>query len=259
MSIKVLEQLIKNEYFSDIEPPNLEDEKDPKTIKYHEDFKNAQQKFTKNFDYFVGTSTGGLLAFCLATDYPLSKIKSIYAFPERFFIRNWFTTKWALGLGNVMWATYNHQAIHAEIEKVINNVFEKFYGNKDLTAANATLLDLHNLLNKKCIYKNNTKEDHRIHGNMAEFVEAKPQEKKEVGNSWTNPVTREKVLLINAYNTTKSLMTAFNTSYAEHWGYRIADVLKATMAAPTYFQPWHMCKWEKKDGNFDKEKDADGN
>ncbi|CAF0927057.1 unnamed protein product [Didymodactylos carnosus] len=58
------------------------------------------------------------------------------------------------------------------------------------------------------------------------------------------------VLLIAAYNTTISSITMFNTSYAKHWHYRIADVLKATMAAPTYFPPHKMHTGIIENGHF---------
>src|SRR5207237_3628975 len=39
-----------------------------------------------------------------------------------------------------------------------------------------------------------------------------------------------------------NIITVFNTSYSKHWPYRIADVLKATMAAPTFFPPHKVYK-----------------
>ncbi|CAF1504718.1 unnamed protein product [Adineta ricciae] len=219
MSIKILEQLIKDNYL-----PNI----DPKDKEYKEEFKNGQHKFTKQFDYFAGTSTGGLIAFCLATEHPLLEIKEIYANSSDYFKKNW--TPWMLGtLGNVMTAKYNDQKIHDAIDNIIKERFKNMpNGEVTLTAANATLHDLHKLLNP---------------------------------NEGTTTVhdTNRKVLLINAYNITTSCITVFNTSCKEHWGYLVGDVLKATMAAPTYFRPWHMCEWEKKeDGNFGKKKDANG-
>jgi hypothetical protein len=62
-----------------------------------------------------------------------------------------------------------------------------------------------------------------------------------------------KSLLITAFNTTTNNVMMFNTSYAPHWGYRIADVLKATMAAPTYFPPQLVYSGKKVQGQFVKE------
>jgi patatin-like phospholipase/acyl hydrolase len=42
----------------------------------------------------------------------------------------------------------------------------------------------------------------------------------------------------------------FNTSYAKHWEYRIADVLRATMAAPTYFPPHEVYQGTQTNGYF---------
>ncbi|CAF1401544.1 unnamed protein product [Rotaria sordida] len=138
-----------------------------------------------------------------------------------------------------MWAKYDHKEIHEKIDKVIDEIFKERLDDdgKQLTAKNATLLDLHNLLNldHKIDY---AKIEHyrQYYGNLLEFVDDKPSKTDDTRHHYH--VTREKVLLITAYNTTKSCITVFNTSYAEHWPYRIADVLKATMAAPTYFEPF---------------------
>lgn len=221
MSIKVLEQLIKDNYLPDI---------DPQDKKYEEKFEDSQRSFTNQFDYFVGTSTGGLIAFCLATEHPLLAIKNIYENSLEYFTKSLLNKMpWKFGmLGNVITARYDHHKIHETIHDIIEDRFKKNLGNGEvaLTAENATLGDLDKLLN--------------------------PTESE--GSTTAVRDTHKKVLLINAYNTTKSCITVFNTSYKEHSGYLIADVLKATMAAPTYFAPWQMCEWEKKEGHFGKKK-----
>ncbi|CAF1516913.1 unnamed protein product [Adineta ricciae] len=195
MSIKVLEQLIKDNYL-----PNI----NPKYKEYKEEFKNGQHKFTKQFDYFAGKSTGGLIAFCLATEYPLLEIKEIYAKSSDYFKK----------IGHL------GCSIHDTIDNIIKERFKNTLNEEvTLTAENATLHDLHKLLNPN---EGTTTTITAIHN------------------------TNKKVLIINAYNITTSCITAFNTSCKEHWGYLVGDVLKVTMAAPTYFRPWHMCQWEKK-------------
>ncbi|CAF3895900.1 unnamed protein product, partial [Didymodactylos carnosus] len=48
-----------------------------------------------------------------------------------------------------------------------------------------------------------------------------------------------------------SMLIVLNAkSYAKHWYYRIADVLKATMAAPTYFPPHKMHRGIIENGHF---------
>jgi patatin-like phospholipase/acyl hydrolase len=247
MSIKVLCQLINDNYLPDIDPNHKQ---------YHEKFEQSQFKFTDQFDYFVGTSTGGLIAMCLAAKYPILKIQEIYKNPSGYFTKNRLNGSRLFGwLGDIMSAKYNDKNIHDKINQVIDDIFEgKLYDGKPLTAQNATLLDLHNLLNPHHMVNDNAFElSHQYHGNLLEFVDNKPftTDCKDA-HQGDNPqfVKREKVLLITAYNTTTSNITVFNTSFAEHWSYRIADVLKATMAAPTYFPPWSMFKGRKENGNF---------
>ncbi|CAF1057886.1 unnamed protein product [Adineta steineri] len=213
MSFKVLCQLI-----TEIYP------------EHNTSFIDAQSKFIDAFDYLVGTSTGGLIAFCLAVNHDLSDIKEIYEKAEQFFKRQWLTK-----YGPVLWDKYDPTPIYNKIDYIIDNI--PFLKERNLSAKDATLLDIHNLLNPHCTTNDPTSElDHQYHSNWLEF-----------DDNPTNPTMREreKVLLITAYNTTNDCMTIFNTSYSEHWGYRIADVLKATMAAPTYFRPCTMYKRKK--------------
>ncbi|CAF3612259.1 unnamed protein product [Rotaria sp. Silwood1] len=250
MSIKVLGELIKDTYLPDIEVF------DPENKEHQEKFKEGQLKFTDQFDYFVGTSTGGLIAFCLATKYPILEIQKIYAKPSAYFTKNWLNSWRVFGwLGDIMSAKYNHNKIHERIDSIIGEIFEgRLDHGKKLTAKNATLLDLHNLLNPEHMISNDAlKKNRRYHGSSLEFVDDKlsTTECIEAHKGITaHRVTREKVLLITAYNTTTSSITVFNTSFAEHWQYLIADVLKATMAAPTYFQPWSIPKGIKENGSF---------
>ncbi|CAF3003725.1 unnamed protein product [Rotaria sp. Silwood2] len=226
MSIKVLCELITEIYI------------DHDNQRHNKGFVEAQSDFTDEFDYLVGTSTGGLIAFCLAIKHDLFDIKQIYEDCERYFKRQWFTR-----FGPIERDKYNPTPIYNKIDEIIGQL--KLSNGKQLTAENATLLDIHNLLNPHCMVNNDTSElDRRYHSNCLEFVD---------DSSSNSGIKREKVLLITAYNTTKDSMTIFNTSYAEHWGYRIADVLKATMAAPTYFQPCTMYKRKKVNDHFERD------
>ncbi|CAF4111451.1 unnamed protein product, partial [Adineta steineri] len=221
MSIKVLCQLITEVY---IENNNSE---------HNISFIEAQSKFIDQFDYLVGTSTGGLIAFCLAINHDLSDIKEIYEDAQQYFKRQWFTC-----FGPLICDKYDPTPIYNKIDHIIDHI--QLPNGKKLSANDATLLEIHNLLNPHCRNNNDTsKLDHHYHSDWLEFDDNPTKA--------TNRRTmkREKVLLITAYNTTKDCMTIFNTSYSEHWGYRIADVLKATMAAPTYFRPCTMYKRKK--------------
>ena len=239
MPIQVLCQLITETHLSDIENFNAENDK------HQELFHAAQAEFIKKFDYFTGTSTGGLIGFCLAINYNILKLKKIYERSSFYFKRN--------RLGPYLWDKYDPVNIHNEIDKIIDQI-QWPHGQK-LTAKNATLLDLHNLLNPKQevtiqqLAKDKLDETLMSYGNWLEFYDSKFS--KDIGQSKIRSfVEREKVLLITAYNTTGDIMTVFNTSYAKHWPYLIADVLKATMAAPTYFPPQHIHKRIIRDGHF---------
>ena len=59
MPIQILTELITQKYLPDTA------HFDVNNIDYRDQFHQVQSRFTKNFDYFVSTSTGGLIAFCL--------------------------------------------------------------------------------------------------------------------------------------------------------------------------------------------------
>ncbi len=212
MPIKVLQQLITEKYLSDIENFDCDNSQ------HRERFNQAQIFFTDQFDYLAGTSTGGLIAFCLAIGYDILDMKDIYSKASYYFNRNY--------LGPLFWAKYNPSRIHDKIDEIIGTI--KLKNGKQLTAKNATLLDIHNFLNPGSYVSDNILKTTLVrHGNLLEFCDDDDDK--------IHCVKREKVLLITAYNATQDAITVFNTSYAKHWQYRIADVLKATMAAPTYF------------------------
>ncbi|CAF1279252.1 unnamed protein product [Adineta ricciae] len=203
-------------------------------------FLDAQKEFTNEFDYIAGTSTGGLIAFCLAIKHDLTDIKEIYEDCATYFKRQWFTY-----FGPLERDKYDPTPIYNKIDRIIDQI--QLPNGKQLTAETATLLDIHNLLNQHCqVDDNQSTLDRQFHSNWLEFVDEP---------SSHSDIKREKILLITAYNTTKDCMTIFNTSYAEHWGYRIADVLKATMAAPTYFRPCTMYRRKQVNGHYERDGD----
>jgi len=242
MPIKVLGEAIKKKYFADNE---LMDHDDPI---FKERFIQAQLKFINNFDYLAGTSTGGLIAFCLAINYNILELEKIYTDFSKYFKRTWsgFLSR------GVISAKFDPSPIHKEIDDIIDKL--ELPDGKKLSATNATLLDIRNILNPdNIIDRENAERIAPNHGNLLEFVDEQiPMQ----GSNDIDENTRlcrakgEKVLLITAYNTTRSMMTVFNTSYAEHWRYRIADVLKATMAAPTYFPPYQLAMGSTYDDSF---------
>ncbi|CAF1219562.1 unnamed protein product [Rotaria sp. Silwood1] len=241
MPIKILAQLIAEKFLSSPQQFN------PNDAAHKEQFKTAQLRFTDQFDYLVGTSTGGLIAFCLAINHNILDMMDIYANSSYYFKRNY--------LGPLIYSKYDPSRIHHKIDEIINGIQLK--DGTRLSAESATLLDIHNLLNP-----DNTIDDEKsisivpYRSNSLEFVDDKIftedlEPINELGNLYR--VKREKVLLITAYNTTTDSMAIFNTSYAKHWGYRIADVLKATMAAPTYFPPYEVCSGKKHNEHFVKD------
>jgi hypothetical protein len=217
MPIKIIGELIAKKNDFNIEDLNL---KDPKDKKF---FLNAQMEFTKHFDYFVGTSIGGLIAYCWAINYNILDMKEMYLNSKKYFKRN--------RLGPLIYSKYDPSAIHNKIDQIIDEII--FPGDRKISSKHATLLDLRNLLNLDHIIDEPTaKSLINKHGNFLEFVDEKnPEDPGDlIDESSLRRVSREKVLLITSYNTTRNTITILNTSYAKHWEYRIADVLKATMA-----------------------------
>ena len=238
MPIKILTELITQKYLPDMT------QFDVNNIDHREQFHQVQCRFTKNFDYFVGTSTGGLIAFCLAIGYNILDLTKIYSDSKHYFKRNF--------LGPWLYSKYDPSVIHKKIDDIINQI--TFPGNKKISAENATLLDIRNLLNPdRVITAEQSQSVADQYGYLLEFVDPSDHNilfNFHIAPSDLNRIEREKVLLITAYNTTKNCITVFNTSYAEHWGYRIADVLKCTMAAPTYFPPQRVYHGVQNDGYF---------
>ncbi len=83
MPIKILGEFITQKYLPNIEKLN------PNDLNQKQLFQEAQLKFTKQFDYFVGTSTGGLIAFCLAINYNIFDMKEIYSDSHHYFKKNY--------------------------------------------------------------------------------------------------------------------------------------------------------------------------
>ena len=238
MPVKILSEFICDKYMPEIGQLN------PFDPKHQELFRISQHEFTKQFDYFIGTSTGGLIAFVLAINYSILDIRDLYADAEKYFKKNFF--------GPWLASKYDPTLIHNKIDEIINGI--NFPGDKKISAENATLLDIRNLLNPDNIIDEDKAQSAMYkHGNFLEFVDDNnPPETEILPDEEYNlhRVKRERVLLITAYNTTTNSITIFNTSYSKHWGYRIADVLKATMAAPTYFPPQIVYRGIQKNGQF---------
>lgn len=252
MPIQVLCQLIIEQHL-----PDIKEQFDPDNKEHRERFKRAQAKFTNQFDYIAGTSTGGLIGCCLAVNYDIMDMRQIYANSSYFFKTNMF--------GPYLQAKYDPVRIHDQIDKVINSITLK--DGKRLDAKTATLLDIHNYLNPDDMITPDMITDEKLsetlisHGNWLEFVDEISLNAPTTIDQDHNRhrVKREKVLLITAYNTTTDSITIFNTSYSNHWPYLIADVLKATMAAPTYFPPHPVHKSIVKNGHYVRNKNDDDN
>ncbi len=238
MSIKILAELITQKYLSTIEHFN------PKDSTHKELFQTAQLHFTNQFDYFAGTSTGGLISFCLAMNYSILDLQEIYSKSSYYFKRNY--------LGPYIYSKYDPSRIHRKIDEIINGI--RLKDGTTLSAENTTLLDIRNILNPDNVINDQQSESAALyHGNYLEFVNDKSfrEDPENIDEGYNfHLAKKEKVLLITAYNTTTNSITVFNTSYAKYWGYRIADVLKATMAAPTYFPPYEMSNGKKVNGHF---------
>lgn len=241
MPIKILTQFISEKFLSNLE------KFDPNNAQHRELFKAVQSRFAEQFDYLIGTSTGGLIAFCLAINYNILDMKEIYERYSYYFKRNY--------LGPLIYSKYNPSRIHNKIDEIINGI--KLKDGTKLSAESATLLDIRNLLNPDNVIDDEKSEAAApYHSNFLEFTDENismiDSDYLQQNYSFCR-VKREKILLITSYNTTTDSITVFNTSFAKHWGYRIADVLKATMAAPTYFPPQEVWSGKKHHGHFMKQ------
>ena len=238
MPIKILTELITQKHLPDIKDFKVTDPQ------HRAAFHREQLEFTRRFEYFVGTSTGGLIAFCLAIGYNILDMMEIYSDAKKYFKRN--------RLGPWLYSKYDPSVIHKKIDHIINGI--DFPGNKKISAENATLLDIRNLLNRdRVIDEEQAKSVVYTHGNFLEFnddIIVEPMDRANDIDDELHRVPGEKVLLITAYNTTTNTIMVFNTSYSKHWGYRIADVLKSTMAAPTYFPPQEVFQGVQHNGYF---------
>ena len=121
--MKILTELITQEYLADV--PNFDVDNQLHRKPFHE----GQAKFTAEFDYFVGTCTGGLLAFCLAVNYNILELMDIYS--DAF--GPWICSK------------YDPSVIHKKIDDIIRTIL--FPSSRKITAEDVTLLDIRNLLN----------------------------------------------------------------------------------------------------------------
>lgn len=158
MPIKMLSEVITQKYLSHIKNFN------PNDLQHKESFHEMQSNFTKEFDYFVGTSTGGLIAFCLAINYNILDMKDIYSNANYYFKKNY--------LGPLIYSKYDPSLIHKKIDEIIDSII--YPGNKKISSKHATLLDIRNLLNPDSIIdEKQAKEALRKHGNFLEFVDEK--------------------------------------------------------------------------------------
>jgi len=238
MPIKILNEFITEKYLSELGEFNPTDPIHKRT------FLDAQTQFTRQFEYLIGTSTGALIAFCLAINYNILDMQDLYVNASYYFKKNFF--------GPIFISKYDPVRIHEKIDQIIDQI--EYPNGKKISAQHATLLDIRNLLNPDdVIDEEKLPEAMFTHSNYMEFVDDdffRPNMRTTSEGSDFYQVKRERVLLITAYNTTDSTITIFNTSYSKHWGYRIADVLKATMAAPTYFPPQEVYRGIQHNGQF---------
>ena len=201
----------------------------------------GQVKFASTIDYFGGTSTGGLIAFCCSVNYPLGKMQSIYTEGRHYFQKQGLAR---FGLPPLFSSKYNPKPIHDRIDIILGEVFtqydvsarkrklypdhpESFYG-----VSNFTLGDLDQI-----VFKQLTQAVDR-----ADTAEEK---------------RRRRVLILNSYDVTDNKVRIFNTRYMHHRDIRVADVLKSTMAAPTYFPP-HIMNVTNSDGEVSQHGMIDG-
>ena len=81
-----------------------------------------QSAFVKEFDILAGTSTGGLISFCLAVGYPINDLQEIYSKAKDYFI---LSSNWTLGASEfpVYNAKYDATKIEGKIKEILKQVF----------------------------------------------------------------------------------------------------------------------------------------
>jgi hypothetical protein len=173
-----------------------------------------QKNFVNDFDYVVGTSTGGLIAFALFLDIPLPELEDIYKDFAKYFTLSsvaWYANKLNVSLP-IFSAKYDPTAIHGKLKDLLDKK------NKERQAK-----DLFPLV---------------TFGDLQRYSEEK---REKTGKS--------QHLIITSFDMTSSKSYVFNTGFPRHHQFEILEILYSTMAAPTYFPP-HTMKVRKESNEY---------
>ena len=194
-----------------------------------------QSAFASTIDYFVGTSTGGLIAFCLAVDFPLEEMQQIYTQAPRFFKRQGLY-RWGIGswrLPALTSAKYDPSPIHQQIDDILRSTWTHHQGlAPPPQGAKESDVDFANRLAAHSEFLGLAfNRDSFTVGQLNRYILA----------------PRGRVLVINAYDCTAAVARMFNSHYTNHSALLVHDILKSTMAAPTYFPVYHMAMPEDDD------------
>jgi patatin-like phospholipase/acyl hydrolase len=213
----------------------------------------AQKRFVNYFDYISGTSTGGLIAFCLVMDVPLLEVMDIYGqfkkyfqvntgvpIPESVFTRS---ARWAASwlVSFIATSKYNNSAIHAKIDDIILDVEcrndmrvgteEQFNNSFNSTKHNplwyGPLLD-ETYVNKKEYIK---KYPPGLTMGAIDFINQKKCVEHGM-KTW-----QKTALILTAFDCTANRSVIWSSNKGEYHNVPVADALKSTMAAPTFFPP----------------------
>ena len=169
----------------------------------------SQLAFSSRFHYICGTSTGGLIAFAVACNYPLSALERLYRQLEGFFIPhpgNRKTFGWPL-----FHSRFSPDAIHRKIEEVVAEVTASLNAEMDRM--------------------------HGAGGHLPDYITELTLGHVDIMLKRRSPPL---CLVITAFNATENRVIIYDSSHPAFRSFRVVDVLKATMAAPTFFPPHYL-------------------
>lgn len=171
--------------------------------------------FMSNFEYIAGTSTGGLLAFSLATGI-MDQVKPLYVNPSKLFGTardNWLH----VNPGGAREAKYDGKIIHSTIRNLLDGLYQQYKQNESQHWNTCEEVDAHG---KKVTRGDPTFGDYK---------------RARVALGWPD-------LMLTAHDITNNLFIMANTVEDEHDHRLLYDMLCSTMAAQTYFPPYYSAR-----------------
>jgi patatin-like phospholipase/acyl hydrolase len=170
---------------------------------------HPQWKFVRKFHVLGGTSTGGLIAFCLAVGYSLYALEELYTNFSHYFYRGMWSRITRIPLFS---AKYSPEHIDKRIEDIITGAWKNFAKYRCVEA-----------------------EKKGTEVTLADYAGVKLRSGPLCTSQDAESTGALPTLVITSFNITKNKVMMFNTSFSGFQEFKLLDVLKATKAAPTYF------------------------